>query len=125
MSTQYSPIITNQQYRQKIVLRGLEHKDEQFAINDTAVVRVRIKSYDGATNYTPWITLVKDSNRDDDWSLSTLDVVIDAQNTALVEGTDAQLDINVVGLYVSRGTVSTDAYDETWTAMLPVTRGLA
>lgn len=127
MTTTFDPIITNQQFRARWVLQGLEQEGEQFRINTGATVQVRVKSPDGLTDYTGWQTLTHNSNRDDDWSLSTLDIIISAANTALITNTgSATIDVRIQGVFVDRdGTDTTETYDKTWSALYPVEVGLA
>ena len=125
MST-LQPIITNQEFRTRWVLFGLEYDNEQFKISPNATVEVRIKSDTGATAYTTWQTLTYNENRDDDWALSTLDIIISDTDTALVLSDNAIIDVRIQGVFVNKdGTDSSDAYDKTWSALYPVDTGLA
>lgn len=121
-------LITNQEFRSRTVLTGLEFEDEQFRISSNATVRARVKSSDGLTAYTAWVTLTHNANRDDDWGLSTLDVIIPDSETASVTASQgsAKLDVNISGFYVDVDGVDTaDAYDKTWTEKINVEKGLA
>jgi len=127
MTTNLDPIVTNQQFRARWVLRGLEHEDEQFRISPSATVEAIIKSPRGNTAYTPWVTLNHDDNRDDNWSLSTIDLIFDSAHTALVVNTDtAIIAVRIQGVFVDRdGTDTTDTYDKIFSALYPVEEGLA
>ena len=124
--SQLPVLTTNNDFTVRAVLTGLLDEDEQFRISPAAVVRARVKSVDGETAYTAWVTLVKDNNRDDDWGLSTLDVRIPASELGAIDQSSAKLDIEIAGNYVARdGTVSADSYTKVWTALLTVEVGLA
>lgn len=127
MTTNVDPIITNQQFRARWVLKGLEQEEEQFRINSGATVEVRIKSADSRVNHTGWVPLAYNSNRDDHWELSTLDIIIDAALTGQInDTTNVLVDVRVQGFFVDRdGTVTTESYDKTWSALYPVEEGLA
>lgn len=122
-----TPIITNQEFRARWVLLGLEREEEQFKISSNATVEVRIKSADGKTAYFPWRTLSYDANTDDNWSLSTLDIIIAAADTALVtNASSAEIDVRVQGFFVGRDGINTaNTYDKTWTQLYSVETGLA
>ena len=120
-------LITNQEFRSKLVLDGLEIEGEQFKISPNAVVRIRVKSDDGLTDYTGWIALSHNENKDDDWGLSTLDVIIPYTETGLVSASKgyAKLDVNIQAAYVDRdGADTSSTYDKTWTHPLCVREGL-
>lgn len=119
-------LVTNQEYRTTVTLKGLENKGEQFRISSNAVARVRIKSYDGTKAYTDWVTLSHNANKHDDWALSKLDIIIPPAETAKVEGTTAKLDIHITGAYVDKsGADTADTYNESWNVTVNVEQGLA
>jgi len=120
------PIITNQEFRARWVLKGLETDNEQFRISANATVEARISSEDNNTDFTGWNTLTHNANRNDDWDLSTLDLIFPAVDTALVTGSRALVSVRIQGAFVDRsGADTADTYDKTWSALYSVEKGLA
>ncbi len=116
-------LVTNQDYQQNVTLKI---NDSQFRINDAATVRARVKSSDGQTAYTSWVTFAKNDRAGTDWGISKLDLLIPSAQTALVKGTSAKLDINIQGTMVDRdGNTYGDAYNTTWTQEIKVEQGIA
>lgn len=109
-----------------VAINSLTLNDADF---DSNTVRARVKSTDGKTAYTSWVTLSNNANKDDNWSLSTLDLIIpDTETNAsgLQSVQEAKLDVNIQGSYVDRdGTVTSDTYDHTWSTRIQVEQGLA
>ncbi len=119
-------LTTNQTFTARVVLKGLVNSGEQFTISNNAVIRVRVKSEDGLTEYTPWVVLPYNQSGEDNRPLSTIGVKLSASNTADIKAGVGKLDINVVGAYVDRlGADTADTYDETWTNRVKVEIGLA
>lgn len=121
-----SKLITNKEFRARVVLKGLENNSEQFNISQNAVVRVRVKSHHGNTAYTDWVTQAYNASRDDNWALSTIDMIIPPTETVKVLGENAIIDIEISGNYVDKsGADMADTYIKTWHISTQVEPGLA
>lgn len=114
---------TNKPFRTTIELLL---NDKTFRINPEATVRARFKSANGESALTNWVTLTHNANINDDWGLSTLDVIISATETAKLVGPNVILDIEVDGVYVDRDNNNTsNTYQESWSTSVVVEIGLA
>lgn len=90
----------------------IRRNDFPHRINDSAVVRVELRSsYDVATD---WVTFSLNNGPNSDWKLGVIAESIPSTETAKLDSGSVEMRINIQGNYEDRDGNLGSSYDLTW-----------